>query len=355
MNIFNRFRGGSGAANKPRPFKSIQIGIVVDSEEVQVNNTTEATRAKDLRYNADSHAIRVRLVGEDNKTFNGELANCFPLIPKYLNAKPINGELVFVFMFGEDEAQGDRFYIGPFISTEDKLGGDFYDSGADSHFSDGKISPGNRKGELKNDPNAFGVYEDPKNLTIEGRDNTDIIQKSGEVLIRSGKFILNNRRKFNEINPGYIQLKFNQEFNEKELNALGVSDNNSKDLGTKNVTVTNIVANKINLLSHDGDKSFGGNDDINLTNREGIKKGSPKYISDETMDAILNRAHPLVFGDKLVEYLQLLKEALFNHIHNEGAAAPATDRNGSSFPLAKFKNDAPILEKAMLSKNIRIN
>ena len=48
MNIFNRFRGGSGAANKPRPFKSIQIGIVVDSEEVQVNNTTEATRAKDL-------------------------------------------------------------------------------------------------------------------------------------------------------------------------------------------------------------------------------------------------------------------------------------------------------------------
>jgi hypothetical protein len=51
-----------------------------------------------------------------------------------------------------------------------------------------------------------------------------------------------------------------------------------------------------------------------------------------------------------------LKEALFAHVHN-GNGKPATDltSSGNKQALTIFKNKSKDLEKAMLSKNIRIN
>ena len=79
-------------------------------------------------------------------------------------------------------------------------------------------------------------------------------------------------------------------------------------------------------------------------------------ISEDEMFRILEEAHQLPFGDVLIEYLKLLKEALFAHVHN-GNGNPATDltASGNKQALATFKSRAEDLEKSMLSKNIRIN
>jgi hypothetical protein len=57
-----------------------------------------------------------------------------------------------------------------------------------------------------------------------------------------------------------------------------------------------------------------------------------------------------------LEYLRLLKNAIFSHVHN-GNGNPATDltASGNVQAIAALKSKAEDLENRMLSKNIRIN
>ena len=119
------------------------------------------------------------------------------------------------------------------------------------------------------------------------------------------------------------------------------------DDNTKNVTVTNIISDKINLLTYDGSPKF---DNLTIVNKDTRES---EYINNETLQDILDDAHPLVFGDTLVEYLKLLKAAFVAHVHN--GSNPPTDFTPNGEPLDKWKKKAEQLEKAMLSNNIRIN
>ena len=62
------------------------------------------------------------------------------------------------------------------------------------------------------------------------------------------------------------------------------------------------MANKINLLSHDGEHTFDLTDPKQL-------------ITGEEQEVINSEAHPLVYGDKLVEFLKLMKEYVNLHVH----------------------------------------
>jgi hypothetical protein len=57
-----------------------------------------------------------------------------------------------------------------------------------------------------------------------------------------------------------------------------------------------------------------------------------------------------------LDYLRLLKNAIFSHVHN-GNGNPATDltASGNVQAIAALKSKAEDLENRMLSKNIRIN
>jgi hypothetical protein len=70
----------------------------------------------------------------------------------------------------------------------------------------------------------------------------------------------------------------------------------------KKGSVINMVANKINLISHDGEHTF------DLSNPKNL-------ITDEEQEKINNEAHPLVYGDKLVEFLELVKKYVNQHVH----------------------------------------
>jgi hypothetical protein len=305
--------------------KFVKYGVVVS-----VDDSNDMGRIK----------IRIKgtnsLGGDDDKT-NDQLPYAFPLLPKHLNVTPKIGEAVFIFVFRNNLEHADRLYVGPIISQPQKLNDDRYDLTSLAGFTFGTIGPNVAPSTI---PELKGVFPSKDSISIQGRFNTDITQKSNEVVLRAGKFEFSEvteenpyNFKFNSKTQGFIQIKNDV--------VIQLANNNQT---AKKGTVTNIVSSKINLITHEN-----GSPRFNVTNQDNL-------ISDDELTKILTEAHPLPFGDVLLEYLILMKEALFYHVHNGNGNQP-TDLtiSGNKLALASFKTKADELEKLMLSKNIRIN
>ena len=372
-----------------------------------------------------SGRIKVRIVGVDDKESDQSLIECVPLLPKYLVTLPKVGECVFVFQYEyqltspTSTFKSKRFWIGPLISQPTKLEGETYND-ALSILPDGY-------NKLK-DPNVEeGVYGNDEDIILQGRNNTDIIQKDRQIWLRTGKFIDGNPTKFNKRDIGYVQLKYGGEklkrdlvdkeivtyveqtpdieisvlVNTYDINGVLLSDSLPKDYyrsstidktdffikvrdlktgeiikefsdttsfvgdtsrdsaineikknidsvkgdrwrikskstdvielyngnngialfpsktievkkkikevvltknDSKTTSVINVVANKINFISHDGEHTF------NLTDPK-------ELITDDEQEKINNTAHPIVYGDILVEFLELVKKYVNSHVH----------------------------------------
>jgi hypothetical protein len=274
--------------------------------------------------------------GGDDGLNDEELAWCFPMLPKHFSVQPKKGEVVIIFTFSKQQQHADRLYIGPIISQLPKLDKDDYLT-ALAGFTFGPTQPNVSTNQI---PELNGVFGKTDDVIINGRYNTDLIQRKNEVIIRAGKFVTQPVTEknpygiaFNSSTQAYIQIKNDAIISPK-------SSEKPEQFGS----VTNIVSNKINLLTHSD-----GNPRFNLTDPESL-------ISQEELEKILSEAHQIPFGDVLLEYLILLKNAFFAHVHN-GSGNPPTDLtiSGNKQALAAFKAKAEALEKAMLSRNIRIN
>jgi hypothetical protein len=271
-------------------------------------------------------------VGGDDGTLPEKLPYCYPMLQKFFSSTPRKGESVLIFTFDEQKTHSDRFYLGPIISQLDKLNEDPANSTALMPFSFTIVGPQVNPDRI---PALKGVFPRVDDIAVQGRENTDLIFRKNEILLRAGKFIKSEKNdanpysfEFNTVTPGYIQIKNNVPFTPN------VTDN------TNVGSAINIVANKINLLTHkDGVPRF------NLANQD-------SQLSDDEMLNILAKAHPLPFGDILVQYLKLFKTAFLNHVHNNNGMKPTGLGDGA---VKKFSDEAPDLENRMLSKNIRIN
>ena len=407
-----------------------------------------------------SGRIQVRITGVDDKESDKNLIKCVPLLPKYLVTLPKVGESVFVFQYENNSSsptssfKTKRFWVGPLITQPTKLEGDSYNSSL-SILPDGYT-------KLK-DPNLeIGAYGNDDDIILQGRYNTDIIQKDRQIWLRVGKYIEGTPNKFNKTDLGYIQLKYGGEKLKREIvereiisyvsesytevitvkintitnSGLILSGNLPKDryrasdinrteifivyknaetsfqLGTfqdtnsftgsqsrdqaltkakeqvdtfigaypkwkikstaedfikiyggadgvalfksepievkkkikdiklkKNESVTtsviNVVANKINLLSHDSDSQV-----FNLTDPKGL-------ITDEEQEKINNEAHPVVYGDNLVEFLELVKKFVASHVHPYNGLPP--DPSTTTTDVLRFDLNT------ILNKNINTN
>jgi hypothetical protein len=307
-------------------FKYLKYGQVV------TNNDTQNLGRIKVRIKGSPTA------GGDDGILDIDLPYAFPMIPKHFASVPKIGEAVWIFVFDKNSQHADRIYIGPIISQPDKLSFDDAKFTALRGFSFGATTPNVNVNTI---PQLRGIFPDLEDISVQGRYNTDITQKNNEIVLRAGKF---------EVIPITSQSTYGFQFNTKTQAFIQMkndvvverpSKNNSE---TKKGTITTIVANKINLITHDN-----GSPRFNIT-------GQDTLISDEEMDKILTEAHQMVFGDVLLEYLILLKEALFSHVHNGNGKSP-TDltTSGNKQALALFKSKANDLEKAMLSLNVRIN
>jgi len=101
----------------------------------------------------------------------------------------------------------------------------------------------------------------------------------------------------------------------------------------KHSSVINMVASKINLLSYDGNN-------FKLTNPE-------KLITDEEQEKINNEAHPLVYGDTLVNFLGLVKDFINLHTHPYHGLPP--DNSDVKLDVLRFDLNS------ILNKNINSN
>jgi hypothetical protein len=297
-----------------------------------------------INDSSDSGRIHVKINGSDNEVENDKTIIAFPMLPKHINIIPKVGDGVLLFSFDTNNRSTDFMYLGPIIPQPQFLDGADYDVEAWNGFTFGMTELGPAPTQRRK---IKGGYPDKRDIAFQGRKNSDLILKDNEVLIRAGKFVFkddvaNNSRsndefdeklgyKFNSRTQGYIQIKYNAQINVTE------NEDESPEYGT----VTNIVSNKINLLTHkEGSPRF------NLTNQDNL-------ISDEEMQKILKDAHPLVFGDKLLEFLKLVKLAVANHNHKYPGLPPHSEGQSEAAIAIQNMNEYDLLQ--ILSKNIRIN
>lgn len=267
----------------------------------------------------DGKRIVVRLFPEDNATNDDNLPYVFPLLPKMINITPKVGESVFVFLASPTNADGNRYYVGPVISQPQMMLDDPHDFSARSLLQGSIVSP---QVAPSTNPETEGSMPDLEDVAILGRQTADIFLKRKELQLRCGTHSVNNTTDliFNKLDPAYIQMKFHSPV-----------DNNEGGTYRSHI---NIVADKINLLSHQSKTPFSLTDKTDL-------------ISDEEMTKILENAHQLPYGDTLVNFLKLLIKSYSTHSHPYAGLPPVMD--DSIIQVINYDLDT------ILSKSIRIN
>tara|TARA_R110002126_G_C10487405_1_gene502735 strand:+ start:7332 stop:8495 length:1164 start_codon:yes stop_codon:yes gene_type:complete len=257
-----------------------------------------------------------------------------PLLPKHLQVMPKVGEMCKVLIFNGDQPQQNRTWVGPMISRKDRLsfnpsktGGDLLNTG---------VIPTNSKDisgtiELEKRGDFTGGFPEPLDISIMSRNNADIVlptrkdgrdnlSNGGEVLIRAGKFSLNqnsNNLSLNTKNPGYLRIK----------------------VVNKVDTHTLLFSDFISLVAY---KNSDGTSESSITPNIDPIQENDKQISD-----LHNSLTPLIRGDSLIKFLSLLVDYVKNHNHPYDKLPPT---NANSKPeISEFDL------KTLLSPNIRIN
>lgn len=275
--------------------------------------------------------IKVHIPHEDDNRAEEDIPYCFPLLPKHIHVKPKVGECVIVILATQGSYNGKRFYIGPVISQEYLLDKDSYDVNARNLLMS---VPETKYGTLKNpteDKENMGtLIRSDEDVALRGRSNADVILRDGEVQMRCGfqkqphSYEVDKRLKFNDKDFAYIQMQYRKR-----------RDAENGEYASS----INIVADRINLLSHDSATNF------DLIDRE--TKLKDNLLTDKQMEEVLKRAHELPYGDMLVGFLMEFIRIFREHTHPYPMIPPclnSADTETLSADLTK-----------MLSKSVRIN
>ena len=275
----------------------------------QVTRTIYYGEVISIIDNTDGGRIQVKIPDLDNKTANADLPYCYPMLPKFFHLLPQVGEMVRIFIEDIKFPERSRYWMGSIISQPQKIGFDTIYT-ALSTTNMGLTIPEPAPSTL---PDAKGVYPLPSDVAVIGKVNTDVILRINEVHIRAGKHEDGNVLKLNTKNPASINLVFEQQ------------------KGSANFySNTVIFSDKIALISHTGKPQF---------------KAAELTPDDRTR--IFAEGHPIARGDALVEALNLLRNAIINHIH--GYSSLPADKN------ALIKDLENINFSNILQKNIVIN
>jgi hypothetical protein len=307
-------------------YKNVQIAIV---ESVDDPNSMNRIKARILGPASKG--------GDDGLTTD-QLSWCIPMIPKFFYSTPKVGEAVFIIILSDEKTHADRLYFGPLISQFDKIKYEAINATALNTFTFGL---GNPTSSYDTIPPIKGVFPKVDDIAIQGRYNTDIILRENEILLRAGKFTpsqpTNNNPynfQFNNTTQGYFHVR----------NNVYLEPPPPKGSERKSGSIANVVANKINLITHEN-----GNPRYNVLDQD-------DQVTDDELLKIIQTAHQVPYGDILVKYLQLFKKAFLNHVHNAYGQAPPTDlTSNGTLNVQNFREQSDDLERKMLSKNVRIN
>jgi hypothetical protein len=159
------------------------------------------------RVRVEPESMNITALQNSSSTFNPNSTNpnkngkwspvdpfvYLPLLPYFVNQVPKVGEKVMIFYYNTNTKTGrNKFYM---ISTYSSPTTIKFEDGSSSQTrlnsgygnSTEKLPPiKNQNGTFKNDKNK-GVFPEPVDISISGRDSADFILKEKDVLLRAGK------------------------------------------------------------------------------------------------------------------------------------------------------------------------
>lgn len=275
---------------------------------------------------ADGLRIKARLA-QDGKRPLTEIPYAFPLLPKTIQSVPKVGEGVMIFTSELGNIESNRYYLGPIISQPQYQTYDAYSYGrghALSLLQGGVFEPLEK---LSNYASTEGAFPETNDVALVGRKSEDVILKDGEVDIRCGIRQPSSNDEslvgdviFNKQNPAYIQLKFKR----------GIGNSRTQEADS----VINVVADKINLISHQDINAF------NLTDNK-------ELIKTDELDSIMSQLHKLPYGDVLIDILFKFMRGILNHVHPYPGLPPCQDEYIQAISNIDFNK--------LLSDNVRIS
>jgi hypothetical protein len=273
---------------------------------------------------SDGGRLTVRVVGIDrhvNRAVNNEHLTAFPLMPKTFVTLPAVGDLVLVFIMNNDNPQQDRFWIGPIISQSHKIDLDRFNGTARALLDGGSvIAPDAAASTI---PEAEGVYPQDENLVLlNSRGRSDILLGKDFITLRSGKYPKDNKLQYNKKSIGYFKIQ---------------SRVITEDTNQHEETHSVMVSDKILLLTRNGD--IGKLKSVDFSDNK-------TDISDKQIDEIIKDGQSLVYGDKLLDLLGLIRNYAISHVHSYNGNKAV--REDSLKQLLEFDMTT------LLAKNIKI-
>jgi hypothetical protein len=247
--------------------------------------------------------VKVRIKGLDDKKSNSELPYAWPFLPLYLNIIPKKNETVKIILYDAKNEDSYREYVGPIIPQigEKLIGAENFDEAkAGREGVRIPFSTSIKKIETAKDD----LYPKEDEIAIQGRNNSDLIFKDSEVLIRAGKFLPLQPNVKNNVNPGYIQIKtiYPKRGKKNPVSSINTSSAVKELLTTLDYKETrtdvNLLGNKIYLIGRDSNSSI-------------IKP----YPTEQEQSEIEKRLHPIVYGDILKDFIDKVYNWIRSHSH----------------------------------------
>lgn len=297
----------------------------------------------------DYHAERVKAVIQTDKGKPlSKIPYAFPFMPKMIHVKPKIGEAVLVLILNEEQSNEQRFYIGPIISQPQKMNYDKFATLSATKFLNGGLS--SPLNSVDNNPLSNNILPKDDEIAIVGRKNSEVILGDNDIRLRCGVRITNEEGTDITLNgrdnklyddnirtaPSFIKLKYYPEHLVTDKKAGEINPH------TETLSTATIVADKINLISPNGDGGFS-------------LPGDGESITDEKMKEIIEKAHKLPYGDVLCDLLSKFLQMYMNHTHAYPGLPPLNGDPSSVNFWTSYSPKKSILEDKLLSKDIGIN
>lgn len=273
------------------------------------------------------------VIDGDNPRNIASIPWAVPLLPKVFQSIPKVGEAVIIITAQMGDKDSQRFYIGPIIPQPQ-----YFEKSpkknATSMLQTAETTP---LAAISNFAVTDGSFPSNEDIAVIGRGGEDIVLKynsstsDSEVDIRAGirqratsssdAAIRDKLVVFNTETPTYIQLK----------NKKGIAPKHDAS------SLVNIVGEKVNIMStQDSDVSASITD-----NKELVK-------SNEA-DNIMDKLHQVPKGDTLIEFLEVLRQAVLLHVHPWLGMEQCGDHGGYINKLKDYDL------QSLLSDHVRIS
>lgn len=308
-----------------------------NNKPLAINKNVVIAKVLETNDPKNGGRIKVFIDGIDQVTTPvTSLPYAYPLMSRVIHVMPKVGEAVLILMADikvdkQDQLTGNRFWIGPLLTNYEFINYDNTDihnvittkntyainRNITSDPLQGSKSQNRKSKELdifpvdtNTPPQRESNLDD---VTIVGRNNTDIIQSENKVTLRAGKHKKNSPTSANTINPTYSILELIDEKNSYSLT----------------------VGDEIFLISHKGKYSF------------------KKVLTKDDIDSMRQNSQSMLYGELTVSYLKTLTEVFLNHIHTHSQETP-TYKDGKKGRIDELTEQLKNIEN-LLAKNVKIN